>query len=148
VLDNSIKNSEAIAPLNFDEKKHRGNIHSDEVSLTDITVQKGNSELNLDFKLVNNRSDENATEGYIHIFAGDDKSEFLPVWNYRGNEIENGMPVNFQRGQPFLIQRFKLYQRQFIMDSDSRLPSLIKIVVYDQSGNLMLEKEFKVDDLS
>jgi hypothetical protein len=130
------------------ESNTTGNISLRDVDIKDITIQRVDSGLNLDFKLVNNRSEENAIEGYIHIIAADKNSDYPPVWNSRNN-IQNGVPENYRRGGlPFFIQRFKPYHRQFNMNSDSEFPTLIKILVYDQSGKLMLEKEFKVSDVS
>lgn len=129
------------------ESNMTGNILRD-VDIKDIIIQRVDSGLNLDFKLVNNKSEENAIEGYIHIIAADKNYDYPPVWNSRNN-IQNGMPENYRRGGlPFFIQRFKPYHRQFNMNSESEFPSLIKILVYDQSGKLMLEKEYKVSDVS
>lgn len=129
------------------KKNPTGNSPSGDVDIRDIIIQRVDSGLNLDFKLVNNKSEENATEGYIHIIAADDKNDYPPVWNRR-NKIRDGIPENFRLGLPFFIQRFKPYHRQFNMNSESEFPSLLKILVYDQSGNHILEKDIDVSDVS
>lgn len=118
------------------------------VDITEITVSKGQTVLDLDFRLINTVSGDSAAEGYIHIFAGDSQNRFPAEWNYRGNEIKDGMPVNFDRGQPFLIQRFKPYHRQFEKLSEFDLPYLIRILVYDRSGTMLMERDLKVSDFS
>jgi hypothetical protein len=118
------------------------------VDIQDIIIKKENSGMSVDFKLVNTRSEENAAEGYVHIIAMNQKNECPPEWNYPHDKLQDGIPVNFRRGQPFLIQRFKPYYRQFNMNPNSELPTAIKVLVYDRSGKLILKKEFEVSDAS
>jgi hypothetical protein len=130
------------------KKNPMGNRPSRDVDITDITIRRMDSVLNLDFKLVINKSDENPIEGYIHIIAADKNNRYPSVWNNRRDELKNGMPVYFRRGKLFIIQRFRLYHYEFDMNTESEFPSLIKMLIYDKSGKLILEKELKVSDVS
>ncbi len=130
------------------EKGSAGKRTSRDVDIRDIVLQRADSVLDLEFKLANVKYEENPIEGYIHIIAADKNNGYPHGWNYRSNEIRNGMPVNFSHGQPFLIQRFKPYHRQFNMDSELEFPALIKILIYDRSGDLILKKEIDVGDVS
>lgn len=118
------------------------------VDIEDIVVQEENSGMRVNFRLVNMQPGETAMEGYIHIIAMDKKNDFPPEWNYANDKLNKGLPINFRRGQPFLIQRFKPYYRTFNLSSKSELPSAIRILVYDRSGSLILEKDFEVRDVS
>ncbi|MFC1868609.1 hypothetical protein ACFL0H_10810 [Thermodesulfobacteriota bacterium] len=118
------------------------------VGIAEIVIRKENSGMRVNFRLVNMQPGETAMEGYIHIIAMDKKNDFPPEWNYANDKLKNGLPLNFRRGQPFLIQRFKPYHRTFNLSSNFELPSAIKVLVYDRSGALVLEKEFEVSNVS
>ena len=104
------------------------------------------SELILDFKMTNNLAEQNPAEGYVHILVMDKDKECPAEWNQAENRLSNCYPVDYQSGQQFLIQRFKTYQRRFKISPDSELPSFIRILVYDRSGQKILEKEFTITD--
>jgi hypothetical protein len=118
------------------------------VDVADFVIKREDSGMNVDFRLVNTIETENAVEGYIHIIAMDEGNEYPSEWNNARDKLQNGLPVDFRRGQPFFIQRFKSYHRQFNMNSNSELPGAIKVLVYNQSGELILKKEFEVDNES
>ena len=131
------------------EDDHEGNENDEKsvksVDIEDFIIQKDESRISVDFKLVNKSNEEGAMEGYIHIIAMDKDMDFPTEWNYRKDELQNGLPLNFRRGLPFLIQRFKSYNRNYNVISNSELPLGIRILVYDRSGNLLLKREFEVD---
>ena len=118
------------------------------VNIEDIVIQKEDSGMSVDFKLVNTQPDGEAMEGYIHIIASDKRYDSPSEWNYPNEKLVDGLPVNFRRGQPFLIQRFKPYNRRFEPNSNLELPSLISVLVYDRAGILLLRKEFEVKNVS
>jgi hypothetical protein len=76
------------------------------------------------------------------------KMDYPREWNDNRVIIQNGIPVDFSKGQLFSIQRYRPYHRQFNMNSDSELPETIKILVYDRSGELILNKELKASNAS
>ena len=137
---NQVIASDAVRVL---EKKNEG---FNNVEIKDFTIMKENNGFIVDFKLANTQSEENASEGYIHIIAMDVNNDFPPEWNYQHDKLKDGIPVNYNHGQPFLIQRFKNYSRQFNMNSNSELPAVLRVLVYDRSGSLILKNEFEVDN--
>ena len=118
------------------------------VAIEDPVIRADAPGISLDFKLVNKGHGENAMEGFIHIIAMDRDNNIPDEWSYHNDRMRNGLPVNFQRGQPFLIQRFKPYHRKFNPNSASQLPAAIRIIVYDRSGTLLLQKVFEVKDVT
>ncbi len=120
----------------------------DSMEIKDIQFKRTDSDLTLDFKLTNMRAEQKAAEGFIHIIVMDKDRQCPPEWNSAYNKLSDGVPVDFKHGQEFLIQRFRPYQRQYKPDPDSELPSFIRIIVYDRSGQQILEKEFSVTDES
>ena len=118
------------------------------IEVRDIKFQRTDARLTLEFRLVNMLADEKSAEGYIHILVMDKDKECPPEWNSAYNKLTDGFPIDFKHGQQFIIQKFRPYQRQYEIIPDSELPSFIRILVYDRSGQKILEKEFPVTDES
>lgn len=117
---------------------------TDPMEIRGIDFQRTGSELTLNFILANKLAEQKTAEGYIHIIVMNKNKECPSEWNNSYNKLSNGFPINFNRGQQFLIQSFRPYQRKYKTNPDSELPSFIRILVYDQSGQKILEKEFPV----
>jgi len=118
------------------------------VDIRDVQFRMGEQGLAVECKLANNMAEQGPAEGYIHIFAIDKNGEYPPEWNKNPERLKNGIPSDYKTGQEFLIQRFKTYHRQYKMLADFELPSFIRIIVYDRSGQKILEKEIPVIDVS
>ncbi|MGD8387541.1 MAG: hypothetical protein PVG49_10405 [Desulfobacteraceae bacterium] len=102
----------------------------------------------VDFNLTNIHRGEDPVSGYIHILAsgttnGDTWWEVYP----RGS-VENGLPVSYRVGQPFIIQRFKPVQGRFDIRPERGAPTTIHVVVYDDTGRLIYNTPFEVDHAS
>ncbi len=117
------------------------------VDIRDMQFRMGKEGLTVECKLANNLAEQGQAEGYIHIFAIDKNGEYPPEWNKYPERLKNGIPSDYKTGQEFLIQRFKTYHRQYKMLADFELPSFIRILVYDRSGQKILEKEIPVIDV-
>lgn len=118
------------------------------VDTEDVVIQKEGSWMTVDFKLVNLQPGEKALGGYIHIIAESKKSNPPLLWTYPKEKLRNGYPVNFKRGELFIIKRFKPIRGRIDLDPRNSPPSNIKVLVYDQSGVLILEKEHEVSNVS
>ncbi|HJX34376.1 MAG TPA: hypothetical protein VJ373_04300 [Desulfatiglandales bacterium] len=116
------------------------------VDIKDVVIKKEGSAIVLDFRLANATQEQYAIEGYLHIIAMDKKGNYPQEWSYPRDTLKDGFPVDFRLGQSFFIQRFKSYHRQFGMSSNSELPKAIRLLVYNRSGELILKKEFEVDN--
>jgi hypothetical protein len=114
------------------------------VAVEDMVVQKEGVRMTVNFRLVNTQQGEIATGGYIHVIATNRKNEKLQAWAYPAQELQDGMPIDFRRGQPFLIQRFKQIQGRFNLGSNTETPTSIKVLAYNHSGKLVLQKEHVV----
>ena len=118
------------------------------VDIKDMIIQKEGSRMSVEFKLVNKNPGETAVGGYIHLIAMGSDPNPPPEWTFPRVQLEQGVPVNFRRGQLFLIQRFKPVQGRFYLTPHSETPTALKVLVYDQSGLLILEREFEVSHVS
>ncbi len=118
------------------------------VDIKDMIIQKEGGRMSVEFKLVNMNPGETAVGGYIHLIAIGNDLNPPPEWTFPRVQLEEGMPVNFRRGQLFLIQRFKPVHGKFFLTPNSEPPTALKVLVYDQSGLLILEREFEVSHVS
>jgi hypothetical protein len=116
------------------------------VDIKDVAIKKEGSQMKVNFKVVNLRELDNPIGGYIHLIAVGKDGYSPSAWTFPNEELRDGVPVDFRRGQLFLIQRFKPIQGNFFLSSFADPPSAIKVLVYNQTGILLLEKEFEVSD--
>ena len=118
------------------------------VDIQDVVIKKDDSKMNIDLKVVNIKEEEGKVSGYIHIIARNNQSNFQPKWTYPKEKLRNGVPLNFRRGQRFVIERFKPIHSKFDLTPGSEPPSDVMVIVYDRLGTLILKKTFEVNDVS
>lgn len=123
-------------------------IHAGVVDIKDMVIQKEGARMTVDFKLVNMNPGESAVGGYIHMIALGNNPNPPPEWTFPRVWLQEGVPANFRRGQLFLIQRFKPVHGKFDFAPNSEPPTALKVLVYDQSGVLILQREFEVSHVS
>lgn len=117
------------------------------VDIEGLDIRKLDSGVVIDFRLTNTASGNEAVEGYMHIIVSDQYNNYPSVWNSPSREVKNGLPSQYRTGERFIIQRFKQYHREFTSESSFGIPARIKILAYDPSGNLILMKEYEVQDV-
>ena len=118
------------------------------VDIKDVDIKKEGSQLMVNFRVVNLRELDNPIGGYIHMIAVGKDGYSPSAWTFPNEELRDGLPVDFRRGQLFLIQRYKPIEGNFYLSTNADPPSSIKVLVYNQTGILLLEKEFEVSDES
>lgn len=118
------------------------------VDVIDMAIQKEDTKLVVDFKLVKAQAGEEGVGGYIHIIALGENVDPPAEWSFPRERLENGVPINFRHGQRFLIQKFKPIHGEFYWAPNSEPPTTMKVLVYDRAGKLMLEKKFQLRDKS
>lgn len=114
------------------------------VDVTDMVIQKEGGSMSINLKLINIQPGEGAVGGYIHLIAMDKRSNPPKEWPYPQEKLEKSMPLNYRKGQIFLIQKFKQMNVRFQLGNHSESPSAIKVLVYDQAGEILLQKEMDV----
>ena len=123
-------------------------IFSDLVDVKDMVIQKEGSKVSANFKLVNIQPGEEAITGYVHTIAVSNQAGNLKVWAYPKVTLKNGVPLSYRRGQVFRIQRFRPFGAKFELSQDAAYPLSLKVLVYDQTGTIILRKFFEVSDVS
>jgi uncharacterized coiled-coil protein SlyX len=115
------------------------------VGIEDLSIQRQGSRMLVNFKLVNMQPGDTTVGGYLHILARAKHSDPLKEWAYPPGKVVNGFPENYRKGQVFTIQKFKLIQGRFNLGQDSESPSSLRVLVYDQAGAIILQKDFEVN---
>ena len=114
------------------------------VDLQEIMIRKEPDGLTVKFNLTKVSPGETPISGYIHLIAEDKDSDPPRRWTYPYEELEDGIPVNHRVGLSFRIQRFRPVSVKFELDPYRDRPSTLRILVYDQLGAQLLDKEFKI----
>ena len=118
------------------------------VDIKDLAIRKEGKKLTIRFNIVNMHKDKRPIDGYVHIIAFDKNSDsplFLP---YPEVALKDGIPVEFKRGQPFFIKRFKTIRGKYLLDTGTGSVSSIKVLIYNKSGTLVFQKEYDVENAS
>jgi hypothetical protein len=118
---------------------------TDIVSIEDMVIKKQDSRITVDFRLVNVQQGEDPVGGYVHIIAKAEGADTSNLRTFPYERLINGMPENYRRGQLFLIQRFKPIKGRFDLTPNADPPSIFQVLVYDQSGLLILEEGFEAN---
>ncbi len=117
------------------------------VDIKDLSIKKEGNELTISFNIVNVKN-KGPADGYVHIVAIDKHSDPPQFLAYPKVALKDGIPINFKRGQPFLIRRFKTISGRYLLDTETESVSSMKVLIYNKSGTLVLQKEFEVKNAS
>ena len=116
----------------------------DLIDIGQVKVARENSRLVVTFKIINTRETDEQISGHIFVLArlkGTDHSEVLV---YPNSPLKDGLPVNYRQGQRFVIQRFKLVESKYTLSNPLKAPLILKILVYDDEGTLILNRTVEV----
>jgi hypothetical protein len=116
------------------------------VDIQDMTIKKEGSLITVELKLVNTDPGGKKIGGFIHILAVADSTDQSQIWVYPRQKMENGLPMDFRHGELFIMKRFRPITGKIYLLPEGNTPSIIRVLLYDQSGEIMLEKEFEVKD--
>ena len=114
------------------------------VSVEDLVMEKQAGVLDVGFKIVNLLPGDITVGGYVHMAAKEEGGAARPEWTYPQVKRADGLPRNFRQGQMFLIQRFKPMGGKLPIGSGPDAPAMLEILVYDQAGGIMLQKEYRI----
>ena len=113
------------------------------VDISQLTVAHQDRVLTVTFNIINTQ-EETPISGHVFVLAqlkGADHDEMLI---YPSCPLNNGLPVDFQRGQRFVIKRFKTIRSKYALTSPLNEPLIVKILVYDDEGNVIFNKTAEV----
>jgi len=114
------------------------------LSVEDLAIQRQGSRMLVRFKLVNMQPGDSSVGGYLHLLVRRKQSDPPKEWAYPQGKVVNGFPENYASGLLFTIHRFKPIQGRFNLGRSLESPSSVRVLVYDQSGAIILQKDFEV----
>ena len=114
------------------------------VDIDELKVKRDRSTISINFRIVNRQLNEKPIGGYIFFLASIKDSDSCGVWSYPSSQLKHGLPVDYTKGQRFLIQRFKSIRNKYQLTRSTDKPLILKILVYDRSGELILKKVLEV----
>jgi len=118
------------------------------VEIKDLTTQKNEGKLTVSFRIVNTDQGDAPLRGYVHIIVTDKASDPPQLWTYPKVALRDGVPINYKRGRLFVIKNFRTLRGEFFLDSHEGSALSLKILVYDNEGNQILQKDFAVEEES
>lgn len=114
------------------------------VDIEELEIKTDGSTMDVTFRIVNRQSNEEPIGGYIFVLASVEDSDQSEVWVYPRSPLKDGFPVDYRKGHRFLIQRFKTVESKYTLSESVSKPLVLKILVYDRDGTLILKKVVEV----
>ena len=115
------------------------------VEIRNLTTKNMGGRLSIKFRLVKITPGRNQIKGYVFMIAANNESDPPQLWTYPGTVLKNGEPINYKQGELFKVRNYRIIRGKYFLDSKTEKPSLLKILVYNKSGELLLKKEFHID---
>ena len=115
------------------------------VDIKDLTTERMGERLSVKFRLIKIKPDRNQIKGYVFIIAANSEADPPLLWTYPRAALKNGEPVNYKHGEFFKVRNYRIIQGKYFLDSETKTPSFLKILGYDESGKLILNKEFAIE---
>jgi hypothetical protein len=118
-------------------------IPSPEADIKDLAVYREGENLKVTFKIVNLK-DLGSLEGYAFVVALDSSDSQHGLWSYPQSVLQEGLPVDPRIGFRFTIRNFKTISMSHGLGPEGDLPPILRILVYDRSGNLLRREDMEV----
>ena len=115
------------------------------IEIRNLTTKRKGERLSVKFRLVKIMPDRNQIKGYIFMIAANNESDSPQLWTYPRAALKNGEPINYKQGEFFKVRNYRIIRGKYFLDSETETPSLLSILVYDESGKLMLKKDFSIE---
>ncbi len=115
------------------------------VSIEGLKTSRRDANLSVTFKLTRSRSTHSPIRGYIFIIAVDNGADPPRMYPSPKTAFKDGVPIDPKKGQAFKIRNFRQLRARWSFESPEKMPSELKILVYDGTGGLLLNKDFHLE---
>lgn len=115
------------------------------VDIKNLTTKRRGERLSVKFRLIKIRPDRDPIKGYIFMIAANSESDPPQLWTHPRAALKNGEPINYKHGEFFKVRNYRIIRGKYFLDSKTETLSLLTILVYDESGKLILKKEVSID---
>jgi hypothetical protein len=114
------------------------------VQIKDPLIEIQGGKLSISFRLEVKQPGPKPVGGYAHVIVEDSTSNPRQWWAYPQQKLINGLPENFRNGHLFSIYRYKLVHGRIYLGSRPPSQPIIRVLIYDQSGTLVIEEKLEV----
>ena len=115
------------------------------LNIEGLTTKRRGGTLSVKFRLVRTKPDRRQVSGYIFIIAANSESDPPQFWTHPKAALKNGAPVNHKHGQLFKVRNYRIIRGKFFLDQKAETPSLLSILIYNETGKLILKKVFAIE---
>jgi len=116
------------------------------ITIKGLTTKRSNGKLSVKFRLAKAKPGGNQVTGYLFMIAAKSESDLHQIWTHPKVAIKDGVPVSYKHGQLFKVRNYKIIRGKFFFDPRTDTPSLLRIMAYDTSGKLILNKAFTIEE--
>ncbi len=116
------------------------------VDIKNLTTKRRGERLSVKFRLIKITPDRDQIKGYLFMIAANSESDPPQLWTHPKAALKNGEPVNYKHGEFFKVRNYRIIRGKYFFDSKTETLSLLTILVYDESGKLILKKEFPIEE--
>lgn len=108
------------------------------VDIEDFVIDRERAANKVKFKLINKTMEQQKISGRVVIVAANKDDNEIRHTTYPPMTLEQGIPMDFRKGEWFSIRRFKIVNGE-IGEKDV---DHITVLVYSRTGELLLHKKF------
>ena len=134
------KKEQDVELLSTDD--HDEPVLSELVDVDQVEIERSESTIAIDFRIINKQLDEQPIGGYIFVLVRIKYSDESEVWVYPESQLKDGLPENYKNGLRFLIQNFKSIRSRYTLPTAKDRLLIFEIIVYDTEGTLIFKKAF------
>jgi len=116
------------------------------ITMQRLTTKRRGERLSVNFRLDRTKPDGSQLCGHLFIIAADTASDPPRFWSRPGVDLKDGVPVDYKRGKAFKVRNYRIIRENFIIDPAAESPSLLSILAYDATGELILNKAFAIEE--
>jgi len=123
----------------------KSGITEEKVGIEKFTISRDGEKLSVQFRVTNENLSHQQIGGYVFAIAMDKRKDRPGFWSYPKTPLHNGVPVQHRQGQPFRIKNYKNIRCTYFLDSPDTTIRSFNILVYNEMGRCILNKEVNTD---
>jgi len=117
------------------------------VAIQGLRTKRSGERLSVNFRLDRIKPDGSQLSGHLFIIAANTACDPPRFWTRPRTDLENGVPVDYRRGQAFKVRNYRAIRETLIIDSAVVSPLLLSILAYDVTGELILDQAFAIEEV-
>ena len=141
-----IKQIEKDTLKNKRGKKQAGLSPKDSLTIKNVIILKKDNTLKINFHLFN-LSKTKKIKCYLHLIAFGKDTQTIRYLSDPAKKLHNGAPKDYKLSQTTVVRKYIVITREFPCKDIDTLINRLKVIIYNQSGSLILEKEFEIKNV-